>query len=83
LRNLEIQISQPKLTKALEELLIEKNPKRKTKAGKEMSLDKTGIAQFAYKKLTHQKSHGFSKDTEAKFAKILENIDALFLNEHD
>lgn len=77
---LEKQKTVPKLTKAMSALLCSKNPQKETNEGKAIELDKTGIAQYAYKLLAGGTS-SFSKDTENRFGKILENIDKTYDNQ--
>lgn len=80
---LEKQKTTPKITKAICALLIEKNPILLTEDGKPISLDKTGIAQFAYKELSKVRTARFSKETENRFIKIFENIEKTFNNAID
>lgn len=67
-----------KLTKALNELLVLKNPDMKMPNGKPISLDKTGIAQTFYKLLARKEASFVSKETEARFSRLLENLDKMF-----
>jgi hypothetical protein len=69
----------PKITKAIEELLLEKNPDVKIKgSSSSIVLDKTGISQYVYKALVENNSLHLSKETESKFSKLFDNIEKTF-----
>lgn len=75
---LEKHKSESKITKAIGELLAEKNPTEITAEGKPIALDKTGIAQYVYQSLSSGSSSLFGQDTEGKFVKIFENLEKFF-----
>ena len=68
-----------KIANSLTKLLQEKNPEifinNKAKA---IEVDKIGIAQHIYLKLTKSKKLIYKKKTEQAFKKILENINKAF-----
>jgi predicted ATPase len=72
-----------KFTKVLSSRLAALNPNTLTEIGKPIALDKTGIAQHIYARLCNSTSSAFSKETEGKFARILENVDKTFANEEE
>lgn len=67
-----------KITKVIEELLVEKNPDVKIDGNSPIALDKTGIAQYVYKSLLEGDGVKFSKETETRFSKLFENIEKTF-----
>jgi len=69
-------LKEGKITNSLTKLLQEKNPEPSN--NKAIEIDKIGIAQQIYLKLTKSKKLIYKKETEQAFKKILENINKAF-----
>ena len=70
-------LKEGKITNSLTKLLQEKNPEIFIN-NKAIEVDKIGIAQQIYLKLTKSKKLIYKKETEQAFKKILENINKAF-----
>lgn len=70
-------LKEGKITNSLTKLLQEKNPEILIN-NKAIEVDKIGIAQQIYSKLTKSKKIIYKKETEQSFKKILENINKAF-----
>jgi len=70
-------LKEGKITNSLTKLLQEKNPEIFIN-NKAVEVDKIGIAQQIYSKLTKSKKLIYKKETEQAFKKILENINKAF-----
>lgn len=67
----------PQIVKNIEELFRKKNPEYRID-GKIFNLDKPGIAQQIYRKLVNEGKDNYSRETVARFKKVLAKIEKTY-----